>query len=127
VCGIRNSGVYKKLIGGQFSREYVVKANAINAEGKPNNDWVRARLRVGVAQGGVLVQNNHASQPGHKNNLLPIKMAAGCCISFKSPIYMAEACANRTHQRQDHYRTTGFEVQAAHQDRSASSSCALRI
>jgi len=24
---------------------------------------------------------------------------------------MAEACANRTHQRQDHYRTTGFEVQ----------------
>jgi hypothetical protein len=33
---------------------------------------------------------------------------------------MAEACANRTHQRQDHYRSAGFEVQAAHQDRSAS-------
>ena len=33
---------------------------------------------------------------------------------------LAEACANRTHQRQDHYRSTGFEVQAAHQDRSAS-------
>jgi competence CoiA-like predicted nuclease len=24
---------------------------------------------------------------------------------------MAEACANRTHQRQDHYRSAGFEVQ----------------
>jgi len=33
---------------------------------------------------------------------------------------LAEACANRTHQRQDHYRSAGFEVQAAHQDRSAS-------
>ncbi len=35
-------------------------------------------------------------------------------------IKLAEACENRTHQRQDRCRSTGFEVQAAHQDRSAS-------
>jgi len=40
---------------------------------------------------------------------------------IKAPIKLAEACENRTHQRQDRYRSTGFEVQAAHQDRSASS------
>jgi len=59
----------------------VDKANAINAEGKPNNDRVRARLRVGITQAESWRRNNYASQPGHKNNLLPIKAAAGCCIN----------------------------------------------
>lgn len=33
--------------------------------------------------------------------------------------FLAGACANRTHQTQDRYVSTGFEVQAGHQTRSA--------
>jgi|GEM_PF-3045641 hypothetical protein len=46
-----------------------------------------------------------------------------CCIRNpqKPPeINLAEACENRTHLRRDRRRTTGFEVRATHQDRSAS-------